>query len=35
MCILKKFTQNNAGQKLNEFVKADEKKLKLKALRGS
>ena len=31
----KKLTQNNVEQKVNEIVKAHEKKLKLKALQGS
>ena len=33
--IHKKLTQNNVEQKVNKFVKAHEKKLKLKALHGS
>ena len=35
MFIRKKFMQNNVEQKVNEFVKTQEKKLKLKALDGS
>ena len=35
MLILKKFTQNNVGRKVNDFVKAHDKNLALKALGGS